>query len=195
MEPSLTLTRWIHDNYPYPDPLTHLKVQKLLFYCVGAALAFDAEDAIGGGDIRFQPWEHGPVNVPVWNAFKDYRFLAIPSDVFARQPACSYPEETQLPMTWALKIYGALDAWNLRQQSHLEKPWIDAFKAHQRELGHDILKAHFKQKWTGKTVYAPEHLQDPGTFTVDGLPVIGYRSMSDLADSIHSIHTIYANGQ
>jgi hypothetical protein len=167
------------------DALEGPKAPLLLRRC---SHGFDAEDAIGG-DISFQPWEHGPVNVPVWNVFKDYKFLAIPSDVFARQPAGSYPEETQLPMTWALKIYGALDAWNLRQQSHLEKPWIEAYTNRQRELPAETLKAHFKQKWTKKMVYAPEYLQDPGTFTVDGLPVIGYRSMQDLAESIHTIYT------
>lgn len=187
MDASLALAHWIHTHYPYSDPLTHLKVQKLLFYCVGAATAFDADHALG--NIIFQPWEHGPVNVSVWHVFKDYKFSPIPAEVFARQPIGTYPEETTLPMTWALQIYGALDAWHLRQQSHLEKPWIDAYNAHQRELRLEDIKSHFKMKWTGKTVYAPEHLQDPGTFTIDGLPVIGYRSMQDLADSIHTIHT------
>lgn len=191
MDNSLALARWIYDRYPYPDPLTHLKVQKLLFYCVGAAMAFDCDDPLGG-NIVFQPWEHGPVNVAVWHAFKDYKFLPIPSEAFSQHPVCSYPEETELPMTWALQIYGALDAWNLRQQSHLEKPWIEAYANHQRELPAETLKTYFKQKWVKKTVYAPEYLQDPGTFTVDGLPVIGYRSMQDLAESIH---TIYTDGQ
>jgi uncharacterized phage-associated protein len=187
MDAALALARWIHESYPYPDPLTHLKVQKLLFYCVGAAMAFDAEEALGCA-IDFQPWEHGPVNVSVWHAFKDFKFLPIPSDAFTRHSKQRYPEETALPMRWALQIYGALDAWHLRQQSHLEKPWFDAYAMRRRELPVETLKAHFKQKWTGKTVYAPEHLQDPGTFTVDGLPVIGYRSMKDLADSIHMIY-------
>lgn len=190
MEPSLALARWIHEHYPYPDPLTHLKVQKLLFYCVGSAMAFDVEGSLGG-EISFQPWEHGPVNASVWRVFKEYRFLPIPMEAFSEQPIASYPVETQAPMLWALQIYGALDAWNLRQQSHLEKPWIDAYAGHQRELPSDVLKAHFKHKLAGKTVYAPEHLQDPGTFAVDGLPIIGYRSMGELANSIL---TIYRDG-
>jgi uncharacterized phage-associated protein len=187
MEPSLALTRWIYDHYPYSDPLTHLKVQKLLFYCVGTAMAFDSDGAFGG-DVLFQPWDHGPVNVPVWHELKDYRGAAIPDDVFKRHLAPAYPESTELPMTWALQIYGALDAWNLRKQSHLEQPWIDAYGARQNRLSAAGMKAHFKTKLTGRTVYASEHLQDPGTFTVDFLPVIGYRSMKDLADSIHLIY-------
>lgn len=188
MEPSLALARWIYEHYPYTDPLTHLKVQKLLFYCVGAAMAFDA-DASLGGQILFQPWQHGPVNVSVWQQFKDYKFLPIPSEAFARQPLHHYPEVVALPMTWAIQIYGALDAWNLRKQSHMEQPWIDAYKQQLRHLDIENLKSHFKQKLAGKTVYAPEHLQDPGTFAVDDLPILGYRSMQDLAESIHSIYT------
>lgn len=187
MEPSLALTRWIYDHYPYEDALTHLKVQKLLFYCVGAAMAFDSEGLLGG-EIPFQPWAHGPVNVSVWHELKDYKGAPIPRQAFARQAACEYPGSAELPMKWALMIYGALDAWKLRQQSHLEQPWVDAHTNKRHLIGADVLKEHFKRKFLGRTVYAPEYLQDPGTFTIDYLPVIGYRSMEDLAESIYGIY-------
>ncbi|HRI66745.1 MAG TPA: DUF4065 domain-containing protein [Polyangium sp.] len=187
MQPSLALTRWIHDHYPYGDALTHLKVQKLLFYCVGAAMAFDREHELGG-EVVFQPWEHGPVNESVWHELKDFRGGAIPETAFARHGTRAYPEDVELPMKWALQIYGALDAWKLRQQSHMEQPWIDAYAMRQHRICPQVMKTHFKQKFAGQTVYAPEHLQDPGTFTLDYLPVIGYESMKDLAESIHLIY-------
>lgn len=187
MDTSLIMARWIYDNYPYKDDLTHLKVQKLLFYCVGTAMAFDVDGPLGG-EIVFQPWEHGPVNVPVWHQFKDYKGAAIPGDAFAGLDRMSFPELTEAPMMWALKIYGALDAWKLRQQSHLERPWLEAYENRQQRLSAASVRDHFRRKWLGKTVFAPEHLQDPGTFTIDGLPVFGYRSIQDLADSIHLIY-------
>lgn len=187
MEPSLALARWIYDNYPYDDALTHLKVQKLLFYCVGTAMAFDLDGALRG-DVLFQPWAHGPVNVSVWHEFKDYKGAPIPIEAFDRQVSQRYPESVEQLMKWVLQVYGALDAWRLRRQSHLEQPWIDAYENRRQYLDIREMREYFKKKWTGKTVYAPEHLQDPGTFTIDDLPVIGYRSLQDLAESIYVIY-------
>jgi uncharacterized phage-associated protein len=184
MSPALTLAQWIMEEYPYGDPMTHLKLQKLTFYCVGAALAFDAEDALCG-DVLFQPWKHGPVNKHVWLEFKKYGANELPP--YNGPIARPYPSRAARPMRWALEIYGALDAWSLRQQSHLERPWIDAYNAQKKHIAQSELKRHFTDKFTASTVKAPEHVQDPGTFVLDCLPVIGYSSMEDLAESIYAM--------
>lgn len=187
MEPSIRLAQWIRDRYPYShlEPMTHLKLQKLLFYCVGTALAFNGDSGLGCR-ILFQPWQHGPVNRDVWLEFKEYKGREIQQDCCSA--ASSYPEDVEKPMMWAIQIYGALDAWRLRQQSHLETPWIEAFQSRNQYIQPDAIRRHFEKKFRGATVQAPEYLQDPGTFTVDYIPVIRYSSMAELASSISAIY-------
>lgn len=199
MAPSLQLARWIRERYPYShhEPMTHLKLQKLLFYCVGAAFAFDEAEALRG-EIRFQPWEHGPVNREVWQAFRHFKGAPMPSppspqdgdDMRMQGDHSSDPrfEGAAQPMMWAIKIYGVLDAWSLRQQSHLESPWIEAFQERRPFIPSDTIRDHFKAKFRGAAVAAPQYLQDPGTFTVDHIPVIKYSSMAELADRIYKIY-------
>ncbi|WP_437982265.1 Panacea domain-containing protein [Sorangium sp. So ce117] len=185
MNPAITLAEWIMETCPYRYPMTHLKLQKLLFYCVGTAMAFDVDAALGG-PVLFQPWKHGPVNKDVWLAFKEYGGDAIPTP--QPSPYRTYPASVERPMKWALQIYGALDAWSLRQQSHMEQPWIDACKEMHRHIPADAIRTHFKKKFTSRRVMAPEHLQDPGTFKIDRIPVVGYSSMEELAESVYSIY-------
>ena len=183
-KPSQLLANWVQVRYPYArrELMTHLKLQKLLFYCVGAAMAFDVDDELG--NIDFQAWEHGPVNFDIW---KQYRAEGA-NPLACSGGAVSYSQTVERVMTNALKVYGALRAWSLRNQSHLEMPWISAYNTGRRDIDRVTMKAHFKARFLSKPCFAPEHLQDPGTFKIDGLPVTGYKSFQDLADSIYSLY-------
>ena len=80
MSVSRDFALWIRAKLPADKlPLTHLKLQKLMFYGYGAALAFDCERALGG-KIAFEAWEHGPVNREVWKEYKDHGSRSIDSN-------------------------------------------------------------------------------------------------------------------
>lgn len=183
--PSHRLANWIQCQYPAAyarrDPMTHLKLQKLLFYCVGAAMAFDVDAEVTS--IEFQAWEHGPVNVDVWKQYRGCGGDPInPPTYFL-----SYTPHAERVMTNALRIYGALRAWSLRNQSHLEEPWTNTFAKTKQNIDRSAMRAHFKKRFLSNPCFAPEHLQDPGTFRIDGLPVTGYKSFDELASSIYSL--------
>src|SRR3954470_14701052 len=120
MVEATNLARWVlrHSG----RPVSHLKLQKLAFYCFGAASAYDLDTLIG--DVRFEAWEHGPVNRSVYNEYK--AFGATPID--PPSTCVEYPAEVTRVLADSLAIYGSLDAWSLRQQSHLEEPWIASWK-------------------------------------------------------------------
>jgi uncharacterized phage-associated protein len=179
---ALNLAAWIRHHYPYGilDPLTHLKLQKLGFYCYGAALAYECERSIG--QVDFEAWEHGPVNRPVYRHYRGYKNQPIPSD---QTEATSYDAGTEALLTDVLRVYGLLDAWHLRQQSHLEQPWIDARASGAHSIPTETIRKHFFSKLRSGHVQTPEYLFDAGSFRLDGIPVRpSSASLHDLASLV-----------
>jgi len=175
MVEATNLARWVlrHSG----RPVSHLKLQKLAFYCFGAASAYDLDTLIG--DVRFEAWEHGPVNRSVYNEYK--AFGATPID--PPSTCVEYPAEVTRVLADSLAIYGSLDAWSLRQQSHLEEPWIASWKTGATEIAPDTIKAHFRRKFLDGAVTWPEYLADAGSLRLDRIPVHQFVSLHELADA------------
>ena len=60
------------------DPVTNLKLQKLLYYVQGWNLALRDEPAFPD---RLEAWIHGPVQPGVYGSYKAYRWNPITGDV------------------------------------------------------------------------------------------------------------------
>lgn len=60
------------------DPLTNMKLQKLLYYAQGWHLALKGDALF---DERIEAWPHGPVVPPVYGTFKHYRWNPITETV------------------------------------------------------------------------------------------------------------------
>jgi len=179
VDAALNLAGWIRGRYPYAilDPLTHLKLQKLAFYCYGAALAFERDGSIGRVD--FEPWDHGPVNPKVFRELRDYKGNPLPP---VSGPGVSYDPPTEALLSDVLRVYGVLDAWKLRQQSHLEAPWIDAYRREAQVIPLEEIREHFVRKFRSGRVQTPEYLFDLGSFGLDGIPVrSAHASLQELA--------------
>jgi uncharacterized phage-associated protein len=187
MNPSRRLATWIDAHNPYQEHLTHLKLQKLMFYCAGLALAFDHDI----GDIPFEPWEHGPVNREVWRHLRRYGAKQLPHGAELRavlqagEHRITYGTTTDRTLLCALKIYGSLSAWSLRCQTHLEGPWKEAYEAKSDTINSSAIRAHFVKKYRQHRVSCPEWVLDPGSFKIDGLPVHSYPSIETLAESVY----------
>jgi uncharacterized phage-associated protein len=101
------------------DPISNLKLQKLLYYTQGWHLAIFGQ-AVFAEDI--QAWIHGPAVPEVYRAFKDYGSSPIP-------PCESAPDidiATGEHIRNVLSAYNHLSAWQLEQLTHSEEPWIVA---------------------------------------------------------------------
>lgn len=183
MNDSIALGAWIRSNFPYPSrPITHLKLQKLAFYCYGAALAFGYEDEVGS-HVTFEAWDHGPVNRELWRQFREHRAEPLPT---YRGPNIQYSRALTAVLRDVLVIYGPMTAWQLRQESHLEGPWINHKDDH-GVIGNDELWNHFYEKFNRPPIYYPEHLMSRSSFALDRIPVIGFPSLRDLARSISKL--------
>lgn len=101
------------------DSLTHLKLQKLLYYAQAWTLAFFGEPLF---DEDFQAWTHGPVVYSVFDHYRDKGWEALPIPETCPELA---PQTTEL-LNEILSVYGQHSAKHLEQLTHQETPWQEA---------------------------------------------------------------------
>lgn len=105
--------------------VSNLKLQKLLYYAQGHYLA-DHDQPLFGDDL--QAWAHGPVSPVVYRECKQFGRNPIDPDVIVDDDF-SWDDfrdvEEFLIGIW--NRYGSLAAWALRERTHREAPWKDAF--------------------------------------------------------------------
>ena len=123
-----------------PDPISPLKLQKLLYYFQGVHIA-DCNETLYKN--RIVAWAHGPVVRSVWDVFKSYGSSPIPPP--------RKLDETRLFTSYQRDImekvyihFGQYTAWKLRNMTHVEPPWQQAWEQGQgTEITFDSLKVHF----------------------------------------------------
>ena len=110
-------------------PMSHLKLQKLLYYCQAYHLAhFDGASLISED---FQAWVHGPVCVDVFHELKDKALLY--SDLVYTNESID-PDTDFANLTYDQKelvsdVLSELAKWTggqLESATHSEHPWIQA---------------------------------------------------------------------
>lgn len=101
------------------DSLTHLKLQKLLYYAQAWSMVFFEKTLF---EEDFQAWSHGPVLPSIWEKYKKFGHENIEtddSDHHLPQNIIELLEEIK-------EVYGEKSAKYLENLSHSEKPWIEA---------------------------------------------------------------------
>jgi uncharacterized phage-associated protein len=101
------------------DLITHLKLQKLVYYAQAWSLALLERPLF---DEDFRAWTHGPVILSVWHAFKDYRWEALPP----AEDVAEFEPEVEALLNDVLAAYGEHSAKALEDLTHSEDPWIRA---------------------------------------------------------------------
>lgn len=121
------------------DSLSNLKVQKLCYYSQGYHLA------MFGKPLFCEPieaWEHGPVVPSLYREYKQYKASAIP------RPQDFDPEsldpETRSLLDEVYSVYGQYSATKLRNMTHAEPPWRDAYaKFPSCTISHESMAEYF----------------------------------------------------
>lgn len=101
------------------DPITNLKLQKLVYYAQAWYLALNGERLIPDA---FEAWVHGPVVPALYERFSAYRWNPISEDV----PVPCLPKEVEDHLREVDEVYGGLLNWDLERQVHAEFPWLAA---------------------------------------------------------------------
>lgn len=122
------------------DFISNLKLQKLVYYAQGFNLALYDKPLFLE---RIEAWQHGPVIPNLYHYYKEngsdpirYTGIFNPDKYSAEQLGL---------LNEIYNVYGQFSAWKLRNLTHLEKPWIDAFdNKYDNEISQESLKEFFK---------------------------------------------------
>ena len=103
-------------------PITHLKLQKLLYYAQGVGFGRANSKLI---KEPFLAWEHGPVIREIYDHYKPYGNAPLPKNEKLDLSAIYENETVQSILEETVSLYGVYDAWYLREKTHSEAPWVD----------------------------------------------------------------------
>ncbi|MFR9668996.1 MAG: type II toxin-antitoxin system antitoxin SocA domain-containing protein [Rikenellaceae bacterium] len=114
--------------------MSHLKLQKILFYVQAFHLAYFDSEIISD---EFEAWVHGPVSRKIFNELRDksliYAELSMP-DGLQILPSVELEERVtadQLELVNdVIDDYKDIDGGKLEAITHSEQPWIDARKGY-----------------------------------------------------------------
>lgn len=122
---SVVLSNYILKHY---GPMSHLKLQKLLFYCDAYSLAYFGEELV---EDEFEAWVHGPVSRKVYDSLKDKSVLHSDlkySDTGDDVDAIfnSLPTSQKELIESVLSRLSDWTGLDLEASTHREQPWIEA---------------------------------------------------------------------
>lgn len=151
---SIMLSNYILKHY---GPMSHLKLQKLLFYCDAYHLAYFDQELI---EDCFEAWVHGPVSRKVYDSLKDKSMLY--ADLSYSNPLGEdesvdkeFGKLTQDQQTLIISVLADLSTWTgleLERATHNERPWLEARIGYaEADKCHEIIS-----KETTKTFYKKE---------------------------------------
>ncbi len=104
------------------DLISNLKVQKLVYYAQGFHLAVFGTPLF---EDPIKAWTHGPVVEELYHLFKQYGPGPIPRPKEVQSNVLPGPVRNLLNEVY--NVYGQYDAWKLRNMTHEEPPWRDAY--------------------------------------------------------------------
>nr|WP_246628171.1 type II toxin-antitoxin system antitoxin SocA domain-containing protein [Paenibacillus oenotherae] len=128
---ALEVSRWFvlrnnMNTQQYGDELlSHLKLQKLLYYAQGIFLAYTNGKSLFNEEIH--AWDHGPVVPGVYTEYKEHgrdeiEFNPEHTDMELLDKV-SGNEEIKMVLEFVYTNYGKYSAWHLRNKTHEERPW------------------------------------------------------------------------
>ena len=156
----------------------HLKLQKLTFYAYGAALAHDVSAELG--EVHFAPWKHGPVNREVWDAHRGSASAILPLPASASR----FSNALTQVLADVVEVYGRLGSWEIRCESHLETPWIEAWEQQQARISEASIAKHFREKFKPGHVQLPANLGAVAVGRIDGIPSPRFASLASMASAL-----------
>ena len=107
------------EHNKYFEPVTHLKLQKILYYIKVWGIVSDTEFI----SDKFEKWKYGPVNKIIYNKYNKYGH----NPLNLNKVDLSFLNlDQQSLLEFVLFSYGPFEAFTLSQLTHNEDPWINA---------------------------------------------------------------------
>lgn len=110
--------------------LSHLKLQKLVYYSQAYHLAYFGQPLI---EDEFEAWVHGPVSRKIFNSLKDFSllyddlvYIQSKGEVSPDKKIAELTEDQIDLIDSIIEEFGTLSGQQLENLSHSEFPWIEA---------------------------------------------------------------------
>lgn len=151
---SIVLGNYILKHY---GPMSHLKLQKLVYYCDAYHLAYFDVELV---DDQFEAWVHGPVSRKLYDNLKDKSILY--SDI-EYSPIKGVDEDeifstlSSDQQSLLREVLDTLSSWTaleLERATHREKPWIEArgdisiAEKSSSIISKDTMKSYYRKELT-----------------------------------------------
>lgn len=104
------------------DLISNLKLQKLCYYAQGVGLVARGQPLFSEG---IEAWLHGPIVPDLYREFRSYGSNAIPT--ISDLDVSAYADADRMILDDIFDFYGQYSASRLRQMTHQEAPWKDAY--------------------------------------------------------------------
>jgi len=143
-------------NLAYDEPdeaemVSHLRLQKLLYYAQAWSLAIRGNPIFAG---RIEAWKHGPTIPSVYRHYKHFDRQPLPRE----DPPVGLTEDECRFIRSVWQYYKQFSATRLRAMTHMEAPWLEARGDCpqdgncENEISHQSMKDYFLR------VYEQEHI-------------------------------------
>ena len=122
------------------DAITHLKLQKLVYFAQGVSLALKNKALF---EEEIQAWEHGSVAPELYKEYKIFgnNFLPAPGEI----DFDLYKEDEKHLIYKVHSIYGEHSASYLRNQNHQHSIWREAFSKEDKTITKEAIKNYFSK--------------------------------------------------
>lgn len=129
------------------DLVTHLKVQKLLYYAEAWCQVILGKELFSES---IQAWAHGPVVPEVFHRFKSHGWNALP--IPSPTALTAVDGDARLVLEQVFETYGDLPAKTLEDMTHSDEPWVAARGQLEPEARCDVVmpKQHIKAFFEAK---------------------------------------------
>jgi len=135
------------DDYEVYEGITHLKIQKLLYFAQGINLAIDNNPLFKEDIVA---WQHGPVVKEVYNFFSCYgrKEIEFKEEWIDSIENIEKNDKLSEILNITYENFGGYTAWQLREKTHVSGgPWektVDS-KGMNKVINNDLIKDYFKK--------------------------------------------------
>ena len=121
---AIDIAKWFIAWADDEDAVTNMKLQKLLYYAQGHHLRAAGEPLFND---KIQAWSHGPVVPVVYYELRDAGSKPLKLDDEDPFKWDDIDEDTSRFLAQVWNTYGGFTAARLRNMTHEEDPWVDAW--------------------------------------------------------------------
>ncbi len=143
-------------NPEYGDLISNLKLQKLCYYAAGIMSAVRNNDTRPLFADAIEAWQHGPVVPSQYHRFAAFKAENIPP--LEGFDFDQFEARDQSILDDVYNFYGQYSAWKLRNMTHEEQPWIEAYDRLNKTITAAELRNYFSQEVTDEYI-ASYHAQ------------------------------------